>query len=329
MMKYADLLARTDAPPGSSWGLFGADDELGSLNFLTPARVRDAAGLVKRGTVFNLDCALDAFQPPIARHRNPPKHTIFSNSPFHNDDYLDSFYLQATSQIDGLRHFRHPRYGFYNDALRVTATPEDPHLGIARMAEHGIVGRGVLLDVERYLVGLGRRLDHRNGGHFDVAVLDAVAASQGISFQPGDLLLVRTGWLNYYFNEASDADRAALPSNLISPGLVQSHDSLAWLWDHQFSVLAFDNAGVECVPAIAASPFIDEMQGIEGVNAHHAPMMHPYLIALLGFVLGELWNLEALADDCAADGVYEFLVSSKPLNLRGGVGSPANAMAIK
>ena len=58
-------------------------------------------------------------------------------------------------------------------------------------------------------------------------------------------------------------------------------------------------------------------------------MMHPYLIALLGFVLGELWNLEALADDCDADKVYDFMVTAKPLILRSGVGSPANAVAIK
>ena len=57
--------------------------------------------------------------------------------------------------------------------------------------------------------------------------------------------------------------------------------------------------------------------------------MHHDLIALLGFVLGELFALDELADDCAADGVYEFMVTSKVLNLVGGVGSPPNAVAIK
>lgn len=329
MMKYTDLLKRTDAPRGSSWGLFGPDDEVGSLNFLTESCVRDAASLVRRGKVFNLDCALDAFQPSVAAHRRPPKHTIFSNSPYHNDDYLDSFYLQASSQIDGLRHFRHPRHGFYNNALKGNATPDSPHLGISRMAEHGIVGRGVLIDVERYLKSQGRTLNHHDGDHFDISVLDAAASAQGVEFRSGDMLLVRTGWLNYYLNSASGAERRSLPTNLVSPGLVQSYASLQWLWDHQFSVLAFDNAGVECIPPIKDSPFLAEMVGIENVNPFHAPMMHPHLIAMLGFVLGELWDFEAIAADCAADNVYEFMVIAKPLNLRGGVGSPANATAIK
>jgi hypothetical protein len=58
-------------------------------------------------------------------------------------------------------------------------------------------------------------------------------------------------------------------------------------------------------------------------------MMHQQLIALLGMAIGELWRLDELAEDCARDGIYEFLVVSKPLNLVGGVGSPANAVAIK
>ena len=60
----------------------------------------------------------------------------------------------------------------------------------------------------------------------------------------------------------------------------------------------------------------------------HAGLMHPTLIALLGLCLGELWDLEALAEDCARTGVYECFLSCKPLNVTGGVGSPANAMAI-
>jgi hypothetical protein len=58
-------------------------------------------------------------------------------------------------------------------------------------------------------------------------------------------------------------------------------------------------------------------------------MMHRPLIALLGMIIGELWKLDELAEDCAADGVYEFLLTAKPLNLKGGVGSPPNALAVK
>ena len=57
--------------------------------------------------------------------------------------------------------------------------------------------------------------------------------------------------------------------------------------------------------------------------------MHIQLIAHLGMALGEMWDLEALAADCAADGVYECMLVSAPLNVRGGVGSPPNALALK
>ena len=58
-------------------------------------------------------------------------------------------------------------------------------------------------------------------------------------------------------------------------------------------------------------------------------MLHRQMIALLGLAIGELWKLDALAEDCAADGVYEMLLTAKPLNVLGGVGSPPNALAIK
>ncbi|MCP9964859.1 hypothetical protein [Actinomadura madurae] len=110
---YKELLERQDAPPGSSWGIFGENDQLGTLNFLGPGQVRDAVGLVRRGEVFNLDYPLNTFVPAPAGTRPATVHHIFANNPNHRDDWLDSFYLQSTSQIDGLRHIRHPRHGFY------------------------------------------------------------------------------------------------------------------------------------------------------------------------------------------------------------------------
>src|SRR4051812_40019221 len=105
---YEELLQRQDAPAGSAWGVFGREDEIGTINFITPEATREAARLVRRGQTFNLDHTLDAFRPPVARHRHRPRHTIFCNSPHHRDDYLDGLYLQGTTQVDSLRHFRHP-----------------------------------------------------------------------------------------------------------------------------------------------------------------------------------------------------------------------------
>jgi len=329
MLTYRELLERTDAPPGSSWGLFGADDEVGTLNFLTPDCVIAATGLVKRGVVFPLDHTLDAFDPPIARLRQLPKHTIFSSSPHHRDDHVSGLYLQATSQIDGLRHFKHPEHGFYNRAPDAAIQPGSPTIGVNRYAERGIVGRGVLIDVDRYLRKQGKRLDHRGGEAFPVSLLDEAAADQGVEFRPGDILLMRTGWLDCYFNEMTPAERWAVPNKLCSPGLIQRHETVEWLWDHRIALGASDNAGFEAVPTVPDSPFVTERDRAPGANPIHAGMMHPALIGLLGFCIGELWDLEALARDCDQTGVWDCMLTAKPLNLVGGVGSPANAMAIK
>lgn len=108
-------------------------------------------------------------------------------------------------------------------------------------------------------------------------------------------------------------------SNVRSSGIAASHEMLAWLWDHHFSVVASDTIAVESEPAVAGSPFTWAFHG----------MMHQELIPLLGLCLGELWRLDELAADCAEDGVYEFMVVAKPLDLVGGVGSPPNATALK
>jgi len=318
MHSYRDLLERHDAPPGSSWGLCG---DLGTIAFLSEENVRAGIGCVRRGATFNLDWPINAFTPPISPVRHLTHHTIYQRHSNHRDDFLDSFYLQGTSQIDGLRHMRDSRYGFYNNTPDSEVSETSSRIGIGLWAEKGIVGRGVLVDLERHLQSVqARTLDHRAGEPFRASLVDAAAAAQGVRFAPGDILLLRTGWSRFYFEEMSTAERDALPMNIVSPGFLQDEETLQWLWDHQFSLVASDNVAVEALPVRESSPFFSE-------NA--AGMIHPALIALLGLALGELWRLDELAEDCANDGVYEFLVFAKPLNLIGGVGSPPNAMAIK
>jgi kynurenine formamidase len=326
--RYSELLQRTDAPPGSSWGIFGKDDEVGMVNFITPECVRYASKLVRRGVCFNLDKSLDAFDPPVARHRHKPRHHMFCNSPDHRDDYIDNFYLQGTTQVDSLRHFRHPDYGFYNGARDEDIKPGSPTIGVNRYAERCIVGRGVLIDIERYLSQRGRSLDHKAGEAFPVRLLDDVAAAQRVKFMPGDILLMRTGWMACYFNDMTPQERILVPTALKSTGLLQAPETVEWLWDHRISVGASDNAGFEAIPSSPSSPFVSKRDRAAGSDPIHAGLMHPTLIALMGLCLGELWDLEALAADCAETGVYECMVTCKPLNITGGVGSPANAIAI-
>lgn len=324
---YAGLLARTDAPAGSSWGLFGPDDDLGTLNLLTPERAARAASLVQDGRVFNLDLTLDAFDPPVS-HRSAPEHKIFGTAEYHRDDTLDGFYLQGSTQVDSLRHMKHPRYGFYNATSDEQVAVGKPALGVGSMADHGIVGRGVLIDVEAFLREDGRPLDHAAGAGFDIADVQAAADRQGVEREPGDVVLVRTGWISFIrgLDPTERKTRAASPAQ--SSGLRQSRDALAWLWDTRTALFACDNLAVEQIPTSSDSPFRTDPD-LAALQGLHAGMMHPVILGLLGLPLGELWWLDDLAAACHQDGRWDFMLTAHLLNLVGGVGSPANAYAIR
>lgn len=313
---YAALPVRPDAPPGSAWGVFGDADQVGTLNLLTPERIVAAARLIRRGATFNLDLPLHLPDPPLIPARKSYRHTVYNLRDGNaRDDYLDSFYLQGSSQWDALRHMRHPEYGFYNN------TPDDAihtgpgcRLGIETWAERGIVGRAVLVDVGRYLAGQGRPIDQTTRFEISPALLDETLAAQGVALESGDILLLRTGWLEYWLG-ANEAQRRVMyegfTTEFRSPGLEPTDAMAAWIWDHHIAAIGADNLSVEPWPPAPDNFF------------------HFRIIPLLGLAIGELWNLEGLAHDSARDGIYESFFVSKPLNLRGGVGSPPNALAIK
>src|SRR5690606_3276003 len=129
-------------PPYSAWEVFGPDDELGTVNWLTPDRVAAAARLVRTGERFSLDHPVNAFEPYPTGTRPTTRHHVFANNEFHRHDWLDSFYLQSTSQIDALRHIGHPQHGFYNGPPAQENTGDSARLGIHRWAQAGIAGRG-------------------------------------------------------------------------------------------------------------------------------------------------------------------------------------------
>jgi kynurenine formamidase len=324
---YDELLARTDAPAGSAWGLWGADDQLGTLNLLTPDRVVRAAGLVRTGRRFNLDHPVNAFEPYPSGTRRPAQHHTFANNPYHRDDWVDSFYMQSSSQIDSLRHIGHPEHGFYGGRTKEEINDSSDVLGIQNYARAGIAGRGVLLDVDRYLAAQGRPLQLNDPTAFDADLLDAVVEAQGVALEEGDLLLIRTGWAGRYL-ALTPQERTELNAARSTPGLAQTEAVVRWLWDHRVAMVAADNTGVERFPPQDSDFFVDGLPRPERGPDHNG-MIHRPLIALLGMAMGELWALDELAADCAADGRYEFLLTASPLNLAGGAGSPSNAIAIK
>lgn len=318
--RYLDLETREDGPKGSAWGLFGDGDQVGTLNLLNIDSVRRGAGLVRSGRSFNLDYELNAFAPPVSPFRRSYKHMMgCRHEGLIRDDSVNDFFLQGSSHIDGLRHHRHKLHGFYCGAADDDIAADTPTLGVQHVASKGIVGRGVLLDVARYRAEQGRPIDYRIGDPISLTDLEGAVKAQGLVFEPGDILLLHTGWAHHFLREIDDAGRARLIAERLFCGIEQSREMLAWLWDNRFSVVASDTVAVEVMPTVPTSPFVENVRG----------MMHPDLIALLGMCLGELWQLDELAEDCARDGVYEFMVVSKPLNLPGGVGSPSNALALK
>jgi kynurenine formamidase len=308
---YAELLARTDAPPGTSWGLFGADDQLGTLNLVTAERTRASAALVRTGEVFALNWDV-ALPDPSPFRRPPVRHQVGAGS-VGRDDWLDGFYLQGSSQWDGLRHIAHPRHGFYNGvpAERVD-DPASDALGVQVVARRGIVGRGVLLDVAGHRARAGAPFAPNAPFLVTAALLDEVAAAEGVAIEPGDVLLVRTGWTGWYASLAQAA-RDAIGRETPQPGLEPVERTVAWLWDHHVAAVAADNLALEPMP-------LDFREG-------HS--LHFWLIPCLGMPIGELWWLDDLAAACARDRRWTFQLVSAPLNVRGGVGSPPNALAIR
>jgi kynurenine formamidase len=317
-------MEQADAPPGSAWSVFGPGDQLGMLNNLSREATVAAAMLVRTGEVYTLDYPVNTFVPSAAGTRLPTEHHIFSNNPNHRDDWLDSFYLQSTTQIDGLRHIRHPRYGFYGGVPDEAVREGSPDLGIQHASERGIAGRGILLDIMRYRTAVGRPYDVATNEAITAADLDGALAWQHLESRPGDIVLLRFGWVEAYLTWTAD-ERAARRAK---PGLLQAEETMEWLWDHQVALVAADNTGVEATP-VHDRGWVDPDEAIPSRGRSQNGMLHRPAIALLGLMLGELWRLDALAEACARDGVYEFLLTAKPLNLVGGVASPANAMAIK
>lgn len=311
---FSELPVGPGAPPGSSWGVFGDDDEIGTLNFVGAEQVAAAARLVRQGKVFALNWDLALPQPPFFG-RKAIRHTLFEKyGGTALDDYIDDLYPQCSTQWDGLRHFGDPEHGFYNGARLADLTEDGSgRLGIQNWARRGIAARGVLLDVARTLAEESAAPDPLDFFPIGPDLLRRTAEWQGVELQAGDVLLVRTSWLEAYERLGARArEELAGIGRPGAPGL-HGDDVPAFLWDNRIAAVAADNPALEATRPGDSSPL----------------SLHVALIARLGMPLGELWRLGPLAADCAADGVFEALLVSAPLNVLGGAGSPANAVALK
>lgn len=306
----------------SNWGRWGPDDELGTLNHIRPEDVARAAQLVRDGRPFSLAIPLDEQGPQTGGFgRFNPIHLMIRNgSDAVTGTVVRDFYggrdrwirgtddililpLQAGTQWDSLAHviFEDHLYNGYDATLVGSRGALRNGISVAR---ERVVGRGVLLDLPRSQ----RRRWLEPGEPIHAADLDACATAEGVAIGRGDIVLVRTGQIA----QCRDAGSWGTYAAGSAPGL--GLDAAPWIFDHEIAALATDTWGAEVLPNETPDVF---------------QPLHIILITHMGLLLGEIFDLEALAADCAADGRYEFLFSGVPLPITGAVGSPVNPLAIK
>lgn len=285
------------------------DHDLGTLDRGSAEQVAAAAELVRDGAVLPLNLPLNEPDPPLFG-RDPIRQEIFATDRNTLDDRFDAFYPQGSTQWDGLRHVRAREFGFFG-GITDDFEPGDERLAVSHWARRGIVGRGVLLDLVAHRERRGEAWDAFAAEPIEADELAAIVADQGVELRPGDVLCLRTGWIDAYRGlDRAGRERAA--SEVSISGLAGSEAVARFLWDSGAIAIAADNPTLEVAP------------GDPAVGS-----LHRRLIPLLGFVVGELLDFGALAGHCAGDSRWDFMFVSVPLNLPGGVGSPANAMAIR
>jgi kynurenine formamidase len=294
-----------------NWGRWGAEDELGTVNFVTPDVLRKAAGCVRQGRVVSLSMPFGSEGPQFGQGgRVNPVHVMTSlHNPMSADPnglrYADDFIvmpLQCATQWDALAHVH---YGgqLYNGHPVSTITPAGAERnGIDKLAQKGLVSRGVLLDVAR---AKGRsRLEP--GYAIGPGDLETAERAQAVRVEPGDVLLVRTGHIQLFHAKDNWNYMKTMPGLGVA--------CVEWLHAREVAAVATDTNMVEVFPLEDPAVMLP---------------LHMLCIRDMGLTLGEMFDLEALAADCAADGQWTFLFTAPPLRVTGGVGSPINPLAVK
>jgi kynurenine formamidase len=303
--EFLDLAQRV-----RNWGRWGDDDERGTLNLIDADAIRRGAATAKTGKTFSLAMALDQQGPQIGviPGRVNPLHTMVAiNMPygdtFHTSDDVVTMGLQACTHWDALAHASYDG-NLYNGfpASAITAEQGATRCGIDKVG--AIVTRGVLLDVAR-VKGVERI---EPGYAFTAADLDAAADAAKVKVQPGDVVLLRTGHITLF----QAGDKLAYST---AGGAGPSMGTVGWFHDRGVAAVATDNITFEVFPGER--------------DAEVFFPVHLLHLVEMGMTQGQNWDLEALAADCADDGVYEFLLSASPEPFTGGTGSPVIPIAIK
>ncbi len=294
----------------NNWGRWGADDERGTLNFVTPDVVKAAAASVRTGRTFALAIPLSADGPQIGMipgRINPLKTMLMINDPMTGniDEFCTSddtvvMGLQAGTHWDSLAHATYSNRLYNGKPIASLTTKGAASCGIDKVG--ALVSRGVLLDVAR-----AKGLDKLEPGHvLTAADLDEAAAFGKVTVRSGDIVLVRTGQMQLL--KAGDKMGYTVPS----PGF--SMQTALWLYEHEVAAVANDTIVFECFPG----------------EYDDLPLpVHLLHLVEMGLTQGQNWDLEELAADCAEDGQYDFLLTATPEPFVAGLGAPVAPVAVK
>jgi len=317
--KAAPQLMELLADSPKNWGKWGSDDEVGALNYLTPTEVIRAVGEVRTGKVFTLQVPMGAPEgdPVWPGRRSAQRMNVMDHSHFKCGkgphfpgglEYADDvmfMYLQGSTQYDALGH---AWYGdkIYNGYEASTTTGGMSKASVLPIAERGVVGRGVLIDMARYH---GKEVLDR-GETFNHEDLIAAARQQGVEIQKRDILVIRTGFIGSFYKNPT----ASFYENFVEPGLTYSPELVSWFKDMEIPNLVTDT--------IANEVTTDPVSGV--VLPLHAALMRN-----LGVTFTEITILDELAADCASDGQWSFLYVAAPLKVVNGSGAPVNPVVVK
>ena len=285
----------------SNWGRWGKDDQLGALNLITPEKRRRPAQLVSEGVSVSL--ARTAETQRAADNSSPFEHTMLafgkdSKNPYSGDRFSVAYHGYAHTHIDSLCHF------FYNDKMyngfsRDEVTRDGAQKLGNQNLKQGILTRGILMDIPR----LRGKAYLEPGEAIFPEDLDAWEKKAGIKVSSGDVILIRTGrWLR----------RAEVGPWSARDGMPGLHVSCAkWLKDRDVAVLGSD----------AASDVMPSQ--VPGVSQP----IHLLTLHALGVHILDNCDLEALSQTAARLNRWEFLLTTSPIPVQGGTGSPLNPIA--
>ncbi|KAK5126095.1 hypothetical protein LTR85_011450 [Meristemomyces frigidus] len=314
-----DQLPRVEGQPqGCLWGMFdkpGQKDEVGTLNLLTRLVVQKASQEISTGEHVQLDWGLENVEfPGFGRKKFEQKVVDLASLGFAALD--DEIYIntQSGSQWDSLKHFAHQKSRMYYNGLSHDDAVKSTTNGIHNWCERGgIVGRGVLVDwLGWYEKKHGDPPSAVSRHEIPASELEEVLRYQGTTTRPGDILIVRSGYVRWH-NYASPEDRKkGTQENSLAIGVQNNEATVRWLYDHHFAAVAGDTVAFEAWPPPMQTGWC----------------LHEWLLVQWGTPIGEMWDLESLSKVCEREKRWSFFLTSAPLNVKGGVGSPPGAIAI-